>query len=142
LCRSHHHHRCSVPCTQLPHTPRAAIPGPPGLYGTLPEGIFNLPQLVELNLQLNRLTGRLPSNMCAVNSNLTVLSVKNNLLTGPVRALRNCTKLALLDLSVSPAAQGRCFRCLFFTEVLQRSQGLVLRVIISKDNGKTWFTYE
>lgn len=99
------------PCPALisvgPTTPGpwAACHGPAGLNGTLPEGLVNLPELVELNLQLNRLTGRLPSNLCGVGSNLTVLSVKNNLLSGPVRMVRNCTKLMLLDLSVS--AMGR-----------------------------------
>ena len=75
-----------------------------GLSGTLPRGLFLLPNLIELNVELNALEGTLREGLCRSGNTtgaLGVLSLKNNRFSGPATGLMQCTSIASLDLSVS-----------------------------------------
>jgi hypothetical protein len=74
-----------------------------GLSGTLPRGLFLLPNLTELNVELNDLRGTLPDDLCRSGNTTTalgVLSLKNNRFSGPATSLLRCTSLTFLDISV------------------------------------------
>jgi hypothetical protein len=75
-----------------------------GLTGTLPRSLFLLPDLEELNVELNDLGGSLPQDLCKngnVSGVLRVLSLKNNRFSGPATSLLQCSNLTFLELSVS-----------------------------------------
>jgi hypothetical protein len=43
-----------------------------GLVGTIPSALFGLPDLIELNLEVNQLEGQLPDPLCSDNTKLEV----------------------------------------------------------------------
>ncbi|XP_076950750.1 uncharacterized protein LOC143623771 [Bidens hawaiensis] len=62
---------------------RLALPGN-NLVGTIPPSLYNLSSLEQLILDTNRLTGTLPVNLGIIMPNLAVLSLMENLFTGPL----------------------------------------------------------
>ncbi|KAJ4781768.1 Leucine-rich repeat receptor-like protein kinase [Rhynchospora pubera] len=72
----------------------------PGLTGTLPESICNLTYLSVLVLYPGQVTGSIPSSLGSSLRRLRLLSLTNNLLTGPVPdSLAGLADLHTLDLS-------------------------------------------
>lgn len=71
-----------------------------GLVGTIPQGLFKLPSLTELNLEVNSLTGTLPSAVCGEGSMFELFHVRRNALVGPATGVESCKNLVNLDLSV------------------------------------------
>lgn len=59
-----------------------------------------------LDLQSNSLTGQLPQELCPPGSQLEMVQVRNNLLTGPLEPLTRCTELTQLDVSGNAFTQG------------------------------------
>jgi hypothetical protein len=43
-----------------------------GLVGTIPSALFGLPDLIELNLEVNQLEGQLPDPLCSDDTKLEV----------------------------------------------------------------------
>lgn len=74
-----------------------------GLVGTIPPKLFRLPNLIELNVEVNSLTGELPEKLCDGDSQLQILSVRRNALSGSAVGVQSCESLVHLDLSVSSA---------------------------------------
>jgi hypothetical protein len=48
-----------------------------GLVGTIPSALFDLPDLIELNLEVNQLEGQLPDPLCGPDTKLEVGAVCN-----------------------------------------------------------------
>jgi Leucine rich repeat len=72
----------------------------PGLTGTLPDSICNLTSLTVLVLYPGQVTGDIPSSLGSYLRRLRLLSLTNNLLTGPVPdSLAGLPDLHTLDLS-------------------------------------------
>eukprot|EP00775_Hariotina_reticulata_P008472 gene8472-8655_t len=73
-----------------------------GISGTIPAGLSTLPDLIELNLGLNRLTGTLPSPVCLEGeSKLQVFIVRSNFLEGSCQGLAACPQLRYLDVALN-----------------------------------------
>jgi hypothetical protein len=48
-----------------------------GLVGTIPRALFALPELIELNLEVNQLEGQLPDPLCSEDTTLEVRRIGN-----------------------------------------------------------------
>ncbi|WIA30200.1 hypothetical protein OEZ86_000292, partial [Tetradesmus obliquus] len=71
-----------------------------GLTGTVPRQLSELRELRELNLESNALTGELPAMLChGDDSNLLVLNLRGNQLSGNATIVESCGNLVTLDVS-------------------------------------------
>jgi hypothetical protein len=81
------HCNCCCCCTCLSSHPAAFVTVDPrnrslpggavplqglGLVGTIPSALFGLPDLIELNLEVNQLEGQLPDPLCSDDTKLEV----------------------------------------------------------------------
>ncbi|KAL3643224.1 hypothetical protein CASFOL_014039 [Castilleja foliolosa] len=70
------------------------------LHDSIPHEIWNLPQLSDVVMWANNLTGDIPEGICVNGGNLQTLILNNNFLTGTIpKSIVNCTNLIWLTLS-------------------------------------------